>query len=107
VNPFLPGLYGLGISDKEQNMTAEEAKETIAGILKDVKNGVTSRERGLIKVMGMMIRLSDLQFKYQKHLKEGGHKIQTLEGENPFTWAELKELKRELAAVRKAVRETK
>jgi hypothetical protein len=53
----------------------------------------------------MTLRLSDLQFKYQKHRAEGGKEIQTLEGENPFTQAELKELKRDLAAARKVLKE--
>jgi hypothetical protein len=97
---------------EQEKANIEEAKEiktTIAGILKKVKNGVsdTETEKELLKAIGLTLRLSELQFKYQKHLKEGGRKIQTFEGENPFTQAELKELKRDLAAARKAVREQK
>jgi hypothetical protein len=86
-------------------MDAKEIKAIIAGILKDVENGVSPNTKQEIIAVGMMLRLSDLQFKYQKHRAEGGGEIQTLEGENPFTLSELKELKRDLAAVRKAVRE--
>jgi hypothetical protein len=86
--------------------TAPEMKKSISGIMTAVKNG----ERGdtirlRIKLIARLLQLSALGFKYDEYRKDGGRKIVMFEGENPFSPEELKDLRRDLAAVRKALRE--
>jgi ribosomal protein L29 len=89
-------------------LTAPEVKKSIAGIMTKVKNGECGDTIKLrIALIARMLQISALQFKYEKYRKDGGSKIALFEGENPFSPEELKDLRRDLAAVRKALREQK